>query len=176
MPKQLQALLGETHFSDLMRTKPLARTDAYFLHIKITPLQDKLNEKLKVNPTVYLGIIVPKKAYPLAVDRNRIRRLLRAHCVTYLVALIQLASTKNCDLAGSVALNVPYHIQHNIRCLFRVKNLPKQKTLFKNQLIPHQSYLNPHSAVFSQCLRTMFEQVVQQLLRTYPSLIETGMQ
>ncbi len=170
MPKQLQALLGENHFSDLIRTKPLARTDAYFFHIKLTSLQDKSKEDVKVNPTVYLGIIASKKAYPLAVDRNRIRRVLRTHCVTYLVPLNQLIATKNSD--NLEASNVP----HSIRCLFRVKNLPKQKTLIKNQLIRHQSYLNPHSAAFTQCMRAMFEQAVQQLLRTYPLLVESSVQ
>ncbi|MEN9911729.1 MAG: Ribonuclease [Pseudomonadota bacterium] len=171
MPKQLQALLGETYFSDLIRTKPLARTDAYFFHIKITSLEedkDELKKQFKANPTVYLGIIASKKAYPLAVDRNRIRRVLRAYCTMYLVPLVQLIITKDHILDPSVASNIP----HNIRCLFRIKNLPKQKTLFKNQLIRHQSYLNPHSAAFSQCMRAMFEQTVQQLLRTSPLLIK----
>lgn len=174
MPKQLQALLGENYFSDLIRTKPLVRTDAYFFHIKMMPLEDKdkSTKQLKVNPTVYLGIIASKKAYPLAVDRNRIRRVLRAQCTAYLVPLIQLIATKNHGSDQSVVLDAPHNIQYNIRCLFRVKNLPKQKTLFKNQLIRHQSYLNPHGAAFPQCMRAMFEQAVQQLLLTSPLLVK----
>jgi ribonuclease P protein component len=71
-------LKGEASFSALMRTKPLVAWDTCMLHaLAVTPpTDDDTQQSLK--PCISLGLIVPKKVYALAVDRNRVRRVLRA--------------------------------------------------------------------------------------------------
>jgi ribonuclease P protein component len=148
-------LLGEQHFSALMRSKPLARYEAYLLHAQIIPKQ--LNSELIKSGsgfTVSLGMVIPKKAYVLAVDRNRIRRVLRAHC--------------------ALGFN---NFEHDVHCLFRVKILPKNKKNVKatttaklavtgniaTNMSPNLDYLNPHSRAFSQCVHSLITQAIQRL-------------
>jgi ribonuclease P protein component len=74
-------LKGADSFSVLMRTKPLAVWGACLVHALVkqeNPLSSNTNIN---NSNIELGLIVPKKVYALAVDRNRIRRVLRAHCL-----------------------------------------------------------------------------------------------
>jgi ribonuclease P protein component len=137
----LKPLLGEQHFSMLMKSKPLSRTEAYFFHARFVPVLSG------VAPALFLGLIVPKKVHALAVDRNRVRRVLRAQCTTALQAL--------CDKP----------LLYDIHCLFRVKVLPKPvpRHGVKPQL--NAAYLNPQSQQFSQLVQAMLMQALPRLLR-----------
>lgn len=103
---QVVPLKGQENFSSLMRTKPLVAHGDYLVHAQPMSEQyfakktitsrtrstiehcletpptclDKnhIGRQQQVHAKVLLGLIVPKKCYPLAVDRNRVRRVLRA--------------------------------------------------------------------------------------------------
>jgi ribonuclease P protein component len=188
----LKPLLGEQHFSMLMKTKPLSRTEAYFLHIRLAAssvvaplytqtadnalsvsavcaLDSSLGHAPPVALVVHLGLVVPKKAYALAVDRNRIRRVLRAQCMS---EFQRNATALQAVLAAQAEPS-------DIHCLFRVKTLPKQMKQAKQILRPavdktaaskatpqpNAAYINPHSRAFTQSVHTQMAQAVQRLLR-----------
>jgi RNase P protein component len=124
---------------------------------------------------VHLGLVVPKKAYALAVDRNRIRRVLRAQCIS---EFQRNATALQAVLAAQTEPS-------EIHCLFRVKTLPKQmkqvkKTNQAKQILhpaadktaaskatpqPNAAYINPHSRAFTQSVHTQMAQAVRRLLR-----------
>ena len=69
-------LCGANHFAQLMRTKPQAVWQNLLIHVvRATQQQTHAN----TSPTFALGLIIPKKVFPHAVDRNRVRRVVRAH-------------------------------------------------------------------------------------------------
>jgi ribonuclease P protein component len=153
--KLLQPLLGKHSFSELIRSKPLAHTEAYAIHLSIFSKEKLIRNDQQTNLPIFLGIIAPKKSYPLAVDRNRVRRVLRAQSVLQLSNLEQLLKAPLADV----------NRQHQIHCLFRIKQLSKQSSALKKGLmLSHQAYLNPHSIEFSDCVQGLLKQAAQQLV------------
>jgi RNase P protein component len=108
-----------------MRTRPLAAWDACLVHAQANHAQTP--------PRLELGLIVPKKAYPLAVDRNRIRRVLRAQCFL-------LAQALPCT----------------VQLLFRIKTAKKGEK--KNALA-----FNPHNLEFSAAVKQGLEKTLTAL-------------
>jgi ribonuclease P protein component len=141
--KSITPLKGAEPFSALMRTRPLAAWGQCMVHAHA-----KLNENQDSTPRIELGLIVPKKAYALAVDRNRIRRILRAQC--FLLAQ---------DLPCSVQL------------LFRIKATAKKsaKASAKTDLAPQAFNSNPHSAEFAAAVKQGLSKALL-MLKTAPSL------
>jgi ribonuclease P protein component len=125
--KTITPLKGAEPFSALMRTRPLAAWGQCMVHAHV-----KLNEDPHVTPRIELGLIVPKKAYVLAVDRNRIRRLLRAQCLL-------------------LAQDLPYSVQ----LLFRIKATAKKsaKAIVKTDVAATVFNRNPHSAEFAAAVQ-----------------------
>lgn len=123
--KSITPLKGAEPFSALMRTRPLAAWGQCMVHAHV-----KLSEDQDSKPRIELGLIVPKKAYGLAVDRNRIRRILRAQCLL-------LAQ----DLPRSVQL------------LFRIKATAKKGAKTQPAVAPQAFNSNPHSAEFAAAVQ-----------------------
>ncbi len=112
-------LKGAEPFSNLMRTRPLAAWGSCLVHVIATPTES--------TPQFELGLIVPKKAYALAVDRNRIRRVLRAQC-------------------QALAKETPCTVQ----LLFRIKTGAKKSEKAKPLAATN---INPHSAAFTKAVK-----------------------
>ncbi len=129
----------------LMKTKPLSRTEAYFFHVRLVP---KPADQSSL-PTAFVGLVVPKKVHALAVDRNRIRRIIRAQCRLAFQALDGLPPL------------------HDVHCLFRVKVLPKQTLGRGTKPQLNAAYLNPHSKQFTHLVQTMLAQALSRLLREH---------
>jgi ribonuclease P protein component len=118
--KTITPLKGVESFSALMRTKPLASWDSCMVHV--LPQHTDSKETPQAQHSIALGLIVPKKAYVLAVDRNRIRRVLRAQSLA-------LSKTLPCS----------------INLLFRIKaGAKKGLSAAAPNIKP-----NPHSAKFT---------------------------
>jgi ribonuclease P protein component len=115
--KIITPLKGVESFSALMRTKPLAAWGQCMVHVLAQ------NDAAR---HISLGLIVPKKAYALAVDRNRIRRVLRAQCL-------------------ELAKDVPCSVQ----LLFRIKAGAKKGA---PSILPAINR-NPHSAEFAAAIK-----------------------
>jgi ribonuclease P protein component len=118
--KTITPLKGIESFSALMRTKPLVNWDACMIHA-LAQHSAADNETMPTAHSIALGLIVPKKAYALAVDRNRIRRVLRAQSLA-------LSKTLPCS----------------VNVLFRIRAGAKKGA-------PHAApnvKANPHSAQF----------------------------
>lgn len=173
--KLLKPLVGEHNFSKLLYTKPLVRTEAYSVYLHIVFYTDKQSDKQlnknnflststhTINPVVYLGMLVPKKAYGLAVDRNRIRRVVRATVNEVFFSLFKGFAEQINSQSDSLSLAAC-----SVYCLFKVNKLPKQNSLIKKGVtIPHQAYLNPHSLEFSQCIHTLLAQAANKLIPVY---------
>jgi ribonuclease P protein component len=139
--KSITPLKGVESFSALMRTRPLAAWGQCMVHAHV-----KLNENQNLTPRIELGLIVPKKAYVLAVDRNRIRRILRAQCLL-------------------LARDLPYSVQ----LLFRIKATAKKgtkTTVKKTGVAPPLFNRNPHSAEFAATVKQGLETALLTLKAT----------
>ncbi len=137
----LLPLKGQATFSQLMRTKPQTAWGVCLLHAQLDA-SDLQPCDLQTKPSIELGLIVPKKAYALAVDRNRVRRVLRAQCQ-------QLGS------------QMSQHCPQTIQVLFRIKSAKKGE---KKPLFP-----NPHSAEFVASVQKGLAQTLKNLALTSPS-------
>ncbi len=124
LKKSIVPLKGAEPFSALMRTRPLAAWGSCMVHAHA-----KQNDSIDATPRIELGLIVPKKAYVLAVDRNRIRRVLRAQCLI-------------------LAQELPFTVQ----VLFRIKATAKKNGKSKTMDAPTVNS-NPHSAEFAVAIR-----------------------
>jgi ribonuclease P protein component len=113
--------------------------------------QFSLEDQANASPQMALGLIVPKKAYALAVDRNRIRRVLRAH-------------------SFNLIKDLPFPIQ----VLFRIKSKPK-KGVPKKNVLTHEAFVavNPHSAAFSQAVQVGLSKAISALVMDQNQLLES---
>lgn len=174
---KLVPLQGAKHFSDLMRLRPLAHFGTCTMYAQWSTLP---NDNLLKTPVIELGQVVPKKAYPLAVDRNRVRRLLRAHSLTAgQSALFSVPNPIKKDRGDSgkggdssrLSCQVTHatHVMHasqtptdiarlHVQLLFRIKPIDK-KTRFVG--LTHQA--NPHTQAFSLAVRSMLEKTFAKL-------------
>jgi ribonuclease P protein component len=123
--KRIVPLKGLESFTALMRTRPLAAWGQCMVHALIKPIQP-----IGSQTRIELGLIVPKKAYQLAVDRNRIRRVLRAQC-------LEAAQTLPCS----------------VQLLFRIKPSPKKASPGKTASSAALVNKNPHSAEFTAAIK-----------------------
>lgn len=135
--KTVFPLKGQTVFNELIRTKPLATVGSCLIHARVK----KTGANLAAASLGFdLGLIVPKKMYALAVDRNRVRRVLRAQC-------------------RQIAQQGPLDIQ----LLFRIKAPVKIKG------VPTPMPENPHSAVFTQQIKHALNKAVKALKHPAPA-------
>jgi ribonuclease P protein component len=123
--KKIIPLKGVESFSALMRTRPVAAWDQCMVHVLT-----KVDAHSQPQASIELGLIVPKKAYVLAVDRNRIRRVLRAQC-------LERSHTLPCS----------------VQVLFRIKANAKKGKQNKDPIHSELFNNNPHSAQFAAAIK-----------------------
>jgi ribonuclease P protein component len=138
-PKRVEALKGPENFVYLLRSRPLASWQSKKVYASLVATQNETNV-LNTNARIQLGQIVPKKLFPLAVDRNRVRRLARAQAQA-LAATLNSATTIQILLKLSPTKKVP--------------GVPKNA-----QTAPPQ---NPHTRAFSIELRASMTQAVERI-------------
>jgi Ribonuclease P len=115
-----------------------------------------------------IGQIVPKKAYKLAVDRNRVRRLVRAHTLSVLreQAQLQTPALQDNPLNAQATIEqaatgqavIGQAVLPNIELLFRIKSIDK-----KTRAAGYSQQANPHSQAFSQALRAGLQRAIAQI-------------
>jgi ribonuclease P protein component len=137
--KRVKPLKGQTNFVQLMRGRPLASWQSNKVYASLASNQSDV-EPTTTNTRILLGQIVPKKLFPLAVDRNRVRRLARAQAQA-LVATICPTET--------------------IQMLLKLSPVKKMPGASKNSV--SSPVQNPHSRVFSNALRASMTQAVQRI-------------
>ena len=145
-------LRGSFEFQKLMNTRPASTASQYHVHIA-TPISKPATSKPATSPkidAVYLGLIVPKKRYPLAVDRNRVRRVCRA----LTRAAIQTAeqTTKQIAKQEYFARSNNTAQLNNIAILFRFKPSKRDKKQAVGLAI-EPAVNNPHSKFFAAHLK-----------------------
>lgn len=150
-------LRGTERFSRLMRQRPIVSWGLFAIHADIAPRPETASSAPALivaadaeHALVCLGQIIPKKTYKHAVDRNRVRRLVRAHGLD----AIQASRTTMCDQSAV-----------HIDVLFRVKTSSK-KTGSKNpQTAGLDAPVNPHTQVFSQALKAGIKDAIEHVLK-----------
>jgi ribonuclease P protein component len=145
---QLVPLKGSDNFSRLMYTKPRSAWGQCLVHA-IATQKTSLENQAKASPQMALGLIVPKKAYALAVDRNRIRRVLRAH-----------------------SFNLIKELPFPIQVLFRIKSTLKKGSP-KKKALTHEAFVavNPHSAAFSLAVQDGLSKAISALVEDQNRLL-----
>jgi ribonuclease P protein component len=162
---KLVPLRGAAQFSSLMRQKPQASWDLCLVHAcaNVHGYERGLNNEpdLFSSPPsnadhhvdhliqCQVGQIIPKKAYKHAVDRNRVRRLVRAHSLS--------------TLREYGALETPTHIT-NIQLLFRVKAIDK-----KTRAAGLIQQANPHTQAFSDAVLAGIQLAFKRVLKKTPT-------
>ncbi len=161
-------LRGTAQFSALMRTKPLARWENALIHVRVLHVSETQTDALQIsaqqtrktplsvtNPCIYLGQVVPKKVFPLAVDRNRVRRILRAYCLAIV--------TSNKGFSGA------YQVLFRLKPLDKSQQKNKQispKTKSPEPTKASAAHLlptsNPQSQVFSAQIFALLEQALRK--------------
>lgn len=132
---QLLSLKGQERFTHLLRSRPLASWKN--IRVYATKTQADLEAQPKGN--VFLGQIIPKKQFALAVDRNRVRRIARAH--------LRESARSSAELSLDVLLKI--NIEKRIK-----GGTPAE--------VPNADQ-NPHSKRFSRALRSTIDQAVSRL-------------
>lgn len=139
-PKTTQTLIplkGQDNFMRLMRTKPLASWQNCRIH------GAKVDSGVILGQIV-LGQIIPKKLFPLAVDRNRARRIARAHARELATQLKPI---------------------ENVQVLLRLSPTKKTPQTTKNaqRHAVKPPLENPHTRCFANALRATLNQAIQRL-------------
>lgn len=133
----------------LMRTKPLASWQNCRIHGAQMDNTATLNEVDSgvVLGQIVLGQIIPKKLFPLAVDRNRVRRIARAHARELATQLKPI---------------------ENIQVLLRLSPTKKTPQTTKNtqRHAVKPPLENPHTQCFANALRATLNQAIQRLHST----------
>jgi ribonuclease P protein component len=141
-----EVLRGERAYGELLRSKPRFSNEQFFVHlnaansrsplpIDAAPPELRKTRRPVSQAALILGLIVPKKRYTLAVDRNRVKRIARAH-------------------ARQLAMQP---LEQPQAMLVRIKSRKKGATASAASLAQQ----NPHSAAFAKQLRGAMSSALQ---------------
>lgn len=161
MTQKLSALKGTQNFMQLMAFKPLASLQNVSIHATYATVNQNTKSTTEPAPFIRLGQIVPKKLFPLAVDRNRVRRLVRAH----IRGLVQTANAdQNQSGLPPPSLSVLVRLKpHKSNKKSKSAINETSKNAIKIGFL--QAENNPQSRRFALALRTTIDQAMHSLVK-----------